>query len=140
MAAYSLRVTPSVKAETVYPIIREHVLPESVVFTDEYSVYDRLANETNGYTHRRICHAEKIYVMGDVHTQTIEGFWSLIKRGISGVYHNVGKGYLQSYLDEYSFRYNRRKRGNLIFNDVLQQVSEKAVARPSAKDFHTQPR
>jgi len=134
------RVTPSVKAETVYPIIREHVLPESVVFTDEYSVYDRLANETNGYTHRRIKHAEKIYVMGDVHTQTIEGFWSLVKRGISGVYHNVGKGYLQSYLDEYSFRYNRRKRGNLIFNDVLAQVSEKAVERPSAKARQMQPR
>lgn len=134
------RVTPSVKAETVYPITREHVLPESTVFTDEYSVYDRLANETNGYTHRRIKHAEKIYVMGDVHTQTIEGFWSLVKRGITGVYHNVGRGYLQTYLDEYSFRYNRRDRGNLIFHDFFEQVCQKAVARPSAKDSQMQPR
>jgi hypothetical protein len=64
--------------------------------------------------------------MGDVHTQTIEGFWSLIKRGIGGVYHSVSRKYLQTYLDEYSFRYNRRHSGNLIFNDVLQRVSERA--------------
>ncbi len=70
-------VTPNVKAETVFPIIAERVLPESIVFTDEYSVYDRLATPENGYQHRRIKHAEKVYVMGDVHTQTIEGFWSL---------------------------------------------------------------
>jgi len=132
------RVTPSVKAETVYPIIREHVLPESVVFTDDYCVYDRLT-ESTPYTHRRIRHSEKVYVMGDVHTQTIEGFWSLVKRGLTGVYHNVGKHYLQTYLDEYSFRYNRRHKGNLIFNDVFEKVSEKAVARPSSKDRQMQP-
>jgi transposase-like protein len=133
------RVTPSVKADTVYPIIREHVLPESVVFTDDFVIYDRLTDSTS-YTHRRIRHSQKVYVMGDVHTQTIEGFWSLVKRGISGVYHNVGRGYLQSYLDEYSFRYNRRHKGNLIFNDVLARVSEKAVERPSAEARQTQPR
>jgi hypothetical protein len=66
------------------------------------------------------------YVVGDVHTNTIEGFWSLVKRGISGVYHNVGKQYLQSYLDEYGFRYNRRSKGNPIFNDFLQRVCERA--------------
>jgi transposase len=124
-------VTPNVKAETVFPIIHEHVLPESVVFTDEYSVYDRLATAENGYQHRRIKHAEKVYVMGDVHTQTIEGFWSLVKRGISGVYHNVGRNYLQTYLDEYSFRYNRRDSGNLIFHAILAKVSEKALSKPS---------
>jgi transposase-like protein len=126
------RVTPNVKSETVYPIIQEHVLPESTVFTDEYSVYDRLATPANGYQHRRIKHAEKVYVMGDVHTQTIEGFWSLVKRGISGVYHNVGRQYLQTYLDEYSFRYNRRESGNLIFHAILERVSEQACSKPSA--------
>lgn len=53
---------------------------------------------------------------GDVHTQTIEGFWSLVKRGINGVYHSVSAKWLQSYLDEYAWRYNhqehtRRERG-----------------------------
>jgi transposase-like protein len=119
-------VTPDVKASTIFPIIRERVLTNSTVYSDEYSVYDRLATPENGYNHRRIKHAEKVYVMGDVHTQTIEGFWSLIKRGISGVYHSVSRKYLQTYLDEYSFRYNRREQGNLIFTSILERVFERA--------------
>jgi transposase-like protein len=130
------RVTPNVKTDTVYPIIREHVMPESVVFTDDYCIYDTLTTETS-YTHRRIKHSEKVYVMGDVHTQTIEGFWSLVKRGITGVYHNVGKQYLQTYLDEYSFRYNRRDRGNLIFNDFLSRVCERAESRLASAGSQT---
>ncbi len=117
--------------ETLHGIAREYVLPESVVFTDELSAYDGL--ESHGYTHQRINHSAGVYVLGDVHTQTIDGFWSLVKRGISGVYHNVGKNYLQTYLDEYSFRYNRRDKGNLIFNDVFARVSERAFERPAAR-------
>lgn len=126
------KVTPNVKAETVFPIIHEYVMPSSQVFTDEYSVYDKLATAENGYQHKRIKHAEKVYVMGDVHTQTIEGFWSLVKRGIGGVYHAVGKSYLQTYLDEYAFRYNRRDQGNLIFAAILERVSARACEKPSA--------
>ena len=62
-----------------------------------------------GYNHRRVNHSQGVYVDGDVHTNTIEGFWSLTKNGIRGVYHNVSAKYLQMYLDEYSFRFNRRK-------------------------------
>ena len=123
---------------TLHGIAKERILPESVVFTDEYASYNGLEGE--GYEHRRINHSAGVYVLGDVHTNTIEGFWSLVKRGITGVYHNVGRNYLQTYLDEYSFRYNRRDRGNLIFNDVLQRVSECAVERPSARVRQTQPR
>jgi transposase-like protein len=114
--------------ETLHGIAKEYVLPESTVFTDEFAAYDGL--ESNGYEHRRINHSAGVYVMGDVHTQTIDGFWSLVKRGIAGVYHNVGKQYLQTYLNEYSFRYNRRDRGNLIFNDFLQRACERAESRP----------
>ena len=114
------------KKNTLMPIIRKYVLPESTVFTDDFSSYVDLAHHRNDYRHRRINHSTGVYVMGDVHTQTIEGFWSLIKRGIGGVYHSVSQEYLQSYLDEYSFRYNRRHKGNLIFNDVLARVSERA--------------
>lgn len=73
-----------------------------------------------------LCHTAKVWVMGDIHTNTIEGFWSLVKRGIGGVYHQVSQKYLQSYLDEYTFRYNRRDQGNLIFTSILKKVSEKA--------------
>lgn len=58
--------------------------------------------------HRRVPHAERIYVSGDVHTNTIEGFWSLVKRGIGGVYHSVSRKHLLGYLNEYAWRYNQR--------------------------------
>ena len=77
-----------------------------------------------GYEHRRIHHASKVYVVGDIHTNTVEGFWSLLKRGIGGVYHAVSQKYWQTYLDEYSYRYNRRDHGNLIFKSILNEVSK----------------
>lgn len=119
-------VTPDAKAATIFPIISERVLPETIVYTDDYPIYDKLSLHANRYEHRRIQHKQNIYVMGDVHTQTIEGFWSLVKNGLRGVYHSVSKKYLQTYLDEYSFRYNRRDQGNLIFNAFLKRVTERA--------------
>lgn len=112
-------------------IARERILPDTTVFTDEWQGYSGLS-EFAKVTHRRINHAEKIYVLGDIHTQTIDGFWSLIKRGIGGVYHAVSKKYLQSYLDEYTFRYNRRDQGNLIFTSILERISAKAALLVSA--------
>lgn len=81
-------------------------LLKSTVYTDEYKTYNTL-NE-RGYKHHRIQHSEKIYVSGDVHANTMEGFWSLTKRGIGGVYHAVPKKHLQGYLNEYASRYNQR--------------------------------
>ena len=121
------RVTTDAKAKTILPIIAEKVLPKSIVYTDQYPIYDELRYMQKGYKHRRINHAEKVYVMGDIHTNTIEGFWSLLKRGIGGVYHSVSEKYLQSYCDEYSFRYNRRNEGQPMFTSLLEQVSERAV-------------
>jgi transposase-like protein len=118
------------KKDTLLPIIKQYVLPASIIFTDEYPSYDDLTRHRNEYDHRRVNHSTGVYVMGDVHTNTIEGFWSLIKRGIGGVYHSVSEKYLQSYLDEYSFRYNRRHSGNLIFHSILEKVSERAEVRP----------
>lgn len=120
------KVTPDVKAKTLFPIIHERVLPSSTIYTDEYPVYDRLANETNGYVHKRVQHQQNVYVMGDAHTNSIEGFWSLVKRGIGGVYHSVSRKYLQSYLDEYSFRYSRRFAEEPMFVSLLDQVAERA--------------
>jgi transposase len=91
----ALAATDSTR-KTLHGIAKEYVLPDSIVYTDEYYAYDRLCD--HGYTHRRINHSSGVYVVGDVHTNTIEGFWSLVKRGIGGVYHSVSKKYLQSYL------------------------------------------
>ena len=98
------KVVPDVSRDSLLPNIREKVLPSSVVYSDEHSSYDPL--KAMGYQHRRIHHGAKVYVVGDVHTNTIEGFWSLVKRGISGVNHAVSAKYLQGYFDSYGFRWN----------------------------------
>jgi transposase len=98
----AVKVVPNVSSRTLFPIVKEKVLPSSMVYTDEYGVYTTLQH--HGYEHKRLPHAEKVYVAGDVHTNTLEGFWSHVKRG---VYRGVSSKHLQSYLDEYVFRYNR---------------------------------
>jgi transposase len=99
-------VTKSAKSAELLPLVQTRVLPGSLIYSDEWRAYDALG--TMGYTHQRIRHSERVYVSGDVHTNTIEGFWSLVKRGIDGVYHSVSKKHLQGYLNEYAWRYNQR--------------------------------
>ncbi|MCH8007476.1 MAG: IS1595 family transposase [Chloroflexi bacterium] len=108
---------PNVKRATVMPHIKQHVLPKSTVYTDEYRIYNTLPEE--GYRHRRIQHVQRIYVSGDIHTNTIEGFWSLMKRGIGGVYHAVSAKHLQGYLNEYVWRYNHRHDDRSQFETLL---------------------
>jgi transposase len=108
---------PDASALSLMPQIEKRVLPESVVYTDEWKSYNRLAR--SGYQHRRIHHAQEIYVMGDVHTNTIEGFWSLVKRGIGGTHHAVSAKWLQGYLNEYAWRYNHRDDGQAQFLTLL---------------------
>jgi transposase-like protein len=108
-----VRHVPDARTATVDPHIKAHVMPETMVFTDKARTYVGLKRK--GYPHKRINHEAKVYVKGDIHTQTIEGFWSTLKRGISGIYHSVGSGYLQSYIDEYVWRYNRRADGRAMF-------------------------
>jgi transposase len=123
-------IADDVKGSTLLGLVKEHVLPKSTVFTDDFASYDVMDRHINEYNHRRINHSEKIYVMGDVHTNTIEGFWSLVKNGLRGVYHSVGRPYLQTYLNEYSFRYNRRFDTQPMFLSFLQQVEKRdAVVR-----------
>jgi transposase len=99
-------VVDSASSDDLLPHVAEKVLPASTVYTDEWTSYAGL--EGMGYTHDRVNHTARVYVDGDVHTNTIEGFWALVKRGIAGVYHSVSTKHLQSYLDEYAFRYNHR--------------------------------
>lgn len=97
---------PNVKRATLMRHVEERVLPTTTIYTDEWVAYNNLGER--GYKHRRINHGEKVYVSGDIHTNTIEGFWSLAKRGIGGVYHAVSAKHLQGYLNEYAWRYNHR--------------------------------
>src|SRR5271170_7460842 len=104
------KVIPDVSEPTLSGIIREHVVPESMIYTDEFPSYGRIPHLRDaegkhlGYRHRHIAHSKGEYVYKDIHTNTVEGFWSLVKRGISGVYHSVSPKYMQTYINEYTFR------------------------------------
>ena len=110
-------MVPNVKGITLMPRIVKHVIPASTIYTDEMGAYNKLSR--HGYTHKRIKHLEKVYVSGDVHVNTMEGFWSLVKRGIGGVYHSVSAKHLQGYLNEYAWRYNHRDEGKAQFEALL---------------------
>lgn len=88
----------------------------SLVATDEHSGY-RLLKE-GGLPHEIVTHSSGEYVRGNIHTQNIESFWSLLKRGIVGTFHKVSRDYLPLYLAEFSFRHNERGNPN-IFDHVL---------------------
>ncbi|MEX0781883.1 MAG: IS1595 family transposase [Dehalococcoidia bacterium] len=108
---------------TLLPHIETRVLPKSTVYTDELKSYDALT--TRGYAHSRVQHKERVYVSGDVHTNTIEGFWSLLKRGIGGVYHSVSAKHLQGYLNEYAWRYNHRDDRRAMFDLLLVRAARR---------------
>lgn len=122
------RVVPDVKEKTLLPILATHVLPSTTVYTDSYVSYDNVGWMGRNYKHHRINHSAGVYVQGHVHTQTIEGFWSLLKRGIEGVYHSVSRKYLQNYCNEYAYRYNHRDEMKPMFISLLEQVSERAAS------------
>ena len=103
------KACPDVKNATLLKLIRKHVVPESTIYTDEFRGYGGIKTimtkdgQPAGYRHRRIRHSSKVYVKGDIHTNSVEGFWSLLKRGIDGTYYAVSQKYLQSYLTNTRF-------------------------------------
>jgi transposase len=118
-------VVPNSRGPLVQQKVREFVVPASILYTDDYHAYKRMGRE--GYTHRRINHSARVYVDGDVHTQTIEGFFGLFKSGVRGSYHAVSHKWLQGYLNEYVWRYNRRDTGRSMFHDLLAEATDRAV-------------
>lgn len=98
-------VVPNVKQETIQPIVYAHVAPGSTLYTDEAGTYRGI----QGFNHQTTSHAQGIYVVdGHNHTNSIEGVWALLKRQIVGVHHWVSPKHLSRYVDEMSWRYNRR--------------------------------
>jgi len=97
----------STGTRVLIPQIRSSVDPNANIFSDEYSSYKTLKHY--GYSHTTVNHSKLEYVRGSAHTNTIEGFWSQLKRSIDGTYHAVSPKYLPFYIDEFVFRYNFRK-------------------------------
>jgi len=93
-------------SNTLLPVMRAHVKEGTVIYTDDWGAYRKLSKD---YVHFIVNHSYGIYVDGNAHTNSIEGFWSIFKRGIVGIYHHVSPKHLDKYCDEFAFRYNTRK-------------------------------
>lgn len=89
--------------------VKKHVPKGSTIYTDEYRGYRKLKLH---YSHETIKHKVDIYVDGNIHTNTMESFWSVFKRGLMGIYHQVSEKHLERYLDEFSTRFNARLLGH----------------------------
>ena len=94
------------KSQTLLPIIAKNVSSEAIVMTDEASSYRQLYRTHN---HLKVNHKTGQYVNGTCHTNTIENYWSIFKRGIIGIYHQISPKHTDKYLDEFEFRFNSRK-------------------------------
>lgn len=111
------QVIEKTDTETLQGFVQETVSDKvSLVATDEHSGYRNLTKE--GYPHESVAHGQGEYVRGNVHTANIDGFWSLIKRGIIGSFHHVSTKYLPLYVDEFAFRHNNRKNPG-IFGEIV---------------------
>lgn len=110
----------NVKMSTIRPIMRENIELGANVMTDEFNIYNRVSED--GFIHEKINHGRKEYVFGDVYTNTIEGFWSQLKRGVDGTYHAISPKYLQDYINEFAFRWNHRNSPQHHFEILMGRV------------------
>jgi transposase-like protein len=107
---------PSVNGATLKPILKEQIKRDTHIMTDDMGAYYQL--EKHFDNHSVICHSKKEYVRGAIHTNTIEGYFSLLKRGLIGTYHHVGPQHLKRYVSEFDFRYNHRKINDVERSDI----------------------
>jgi transposase-like protein len=114
---------------TILPFVNQNVEPNSTIYTDESKSYFYLKRN---YDHFVVNHSAKQYVNGMIHTNDIECFWSHLKRGVDGIYHWVSTKHLQSYIDEFSLRYNTRitctcERFDLILGNMIGRLTYKEL-------------
>lgn len=105
--------TPSVSAATLRPILKAQVDSDSLLVTDDAGQYRHMSRD---FKHEVVNHSAGEYVRGEAHTNTIEGYFSVLKRGVTGTYHHVSQQHLKRYLAEFDFRYNER--ASLDVDDV----------------------
>lgn len=115
--------------ETLTKQVVKNVKQSAILYTDEHKGYGFVGTL---YKHHTVNHSIKQYVDGSAHTNTLEGFWSLLKRGIIGIYHFTSPKHLQKYVDEFTFRYNTRKlternRFNLLLSNSENRLTYKVL-------------
>lgn len=119
------KTAENVKAKTLMPHILNNVEPGSTIHTDELPSYAKLPNF--GFTHETVNHGRKEFVRAEVHTNSIEGFWSQLKRSIHGTFHHVSAKHLQKYVNEFAYRYNRRKSELPMFLHLVAAMGERQL-------------
>jgi len=113
----------SATSEAIRKVVAEHVSQDvEVIVTDESVIYPYAFTVDQKKLHKTICHSKE-YVCGDVHTNTVESAFSLLKRGIIGTWHKVSAKHLPAYLEEMCFRFNRRKRPDLFLDTLRHMVT-----------------
>jgi IS1 family transposase len=106
------RVVANVQAATLNAFVRETVSHKvSLLCTDQWAGYNKLGKE---FPHGVVDHAKGQYVIGAIHTNTIEGFWSIFKRGVVGTFHKMSRKYMPLYVAEFQFRYNNRENADIF--------------------------
>jgi transposase-like protein len=120
------------KGGTLAQYIRENISEDvEVIFTDDASANDAAMRKAKRTNHKKINHSSGVYVVGDIHTNTVESAFSLLKRGIMGTWHRISAKHLPAYLEEMEFRFNRRKRSDLFFDTMRHMIT--APVLPFAK-------
>ncbi len=109
-------------SRSLLPVIENTIVVGSRIYSDEWRSYSSL--KRLGYSHKSVNHRRGEYVVGLVRTNTIEGVWSQLKRGVNGIYRHISPKHLQKYCDEYSYRYNTRELNDFErFNDFFKFVN-----------------
>ncbi|MBL7701496.1 MAG: IS1595 family transposase [Ferruginibacter sp.] len=118
-------VIPDRNKDTLLPVVYDNVKPNSILMTDELVAYQALKAD---FKHYSVNHSAKQYVNHMAHTNGIENFWSHLKRGIDGIYHQISKWHLQSYINEFTLRFNTRDYNTQgRFDLILSAVSNKRL-------------
>lgn len=115
------RVVENTSKDQITPNILKFVKPTATLYTDEWQGYNEVAKM---YSHYSVDHSKGQYVNGNAYTNTLEGFWAILKRGYVGTYHYMSRKHLQLYVNEFVFRYNTRKISeSLRFNLLLCNIN-----------------
>ena len=115
-----LKQVPNVKRKTLHAFIRENVRDETeAIYTDELKSYLGIADDET--RHETVNHSKEIWVIGDIHTNSIEGVWSLFKRSIVGAFHKISTKHMDRYLVEMEWRFNNRDNPHM-FRDTMQRM------------------
>ncbi len=117
-----LQVIDGIDRKTLHQFIRENTAPDTeAIYTDDWPAYNGIADADT--RHETVNHSAEEWVRGNVHTNSVEGIWSLLKRSIVGSYHKVSTKHLDAYLDELEWRFNNRE-NPYLFRDTIRKLIE----------------